>query len=36
MCTEENIHANDKGHAQIAKAFEEMLGPILADARARP
>ncbi len=36
MCTEENIHANDKGHAQIAKAFEEVLGPILADARARP
>jgi len=37
MCTEENIHADDKGHAHIAKAFEEVLGPILAaDGRARP
>jgi lysophospholipase L1-like esterase len=37
MCTEENIHANDKGHAQIAKAFEKILGPIVAaDDRARP
>lgn len=29
MCTEENIHANDTGHAQIAKAFEKILNPIV-------
>jgi lysophospholipase L1-like esterase len=37
MCTEENIHANDAGHAQIATAFEKILSPIVAaDDRARP
>jgi lysophospholipase L1-like esterase len=30
MCSEENIHADDAGHAQIAQAFEKILGPIVA------
>lgn len=33
MCTEENIHANDIGHAHIAKAFEKILRPLLASYR---
>jgi lysophospholipase L1-like esterase len=37
MCSEENIHANNAGHAVIAKAFEKILGPIVADDdRVRP
>jgi hypothetical protein len=31
MCSQENIHANDAGHAQIAKAFEKIVLPLLAD-----
>jgi lysophospholipase L1-like esterase len=36
MCSEENIHANDMGHAHIAQAFEKILGPLLraSDGRA--
>jgi lysophospholipase L1-like esterase len=33
MCSEENIHADDTGHAHIAKAFEKILGPLLAAGR---
>jgi lysophospholipase L1-like esterase len=33
MCSEENIHANDTGHAHIAKAFEVILTPLLASDR---
>ena len=33
MCSEENIHANDAGHAQIAKAFEKIVSPLLAADR---
>jgi lysophospholipase L1-like esterase len=29
MCSEENIHADDAGHAQIAKAFERIVTPLL-------
>ncbi len=29
MCTEGNIHANDIGHAHIAKAFEKVLRPVV-------
>jgi lysophospholipase L1-like esterase len=37
MCSEENIHADDAGHAQIATAFEKILDPIVAaDDRGRP
>jgi lysophospholipase L1-like esterase len=34
MCSEQNIHADDAGHAHIAKAFEKILGPLLAADRA--
>jgi hypothetical protein len=30
MCSEENIHADDAGHAQIAKAFEKIVTPLVA------
>ncbi len=33
MCSELNIHANDIGHAHIARAFETVLGPLLGDVR---
>jgi lysophospholipase L1-like esterase len=36
MCTEENIHANDIGHAHIAVAFEKILGPLLDSVRRLP
>jgi len=29
MCTEENIHADDAGHARIATAFEKVLRPVV-------
>jgi lysophospholipase L1-like esterase len=29
MCSQANIHANDLGHAHIARAFEKVLGPRL-------
>jgi lysophospholipase L1-like esterase len=29
MCSEENIHADDLGHAHIATAFEGVLGPVV-------
>jgi hypothetical protein len=35
MCSEQNIHANDTGHARIAKAFEKILGPLLAADEGR-
>ena len=31
----ENIHANDAGHARIAKAFEKIVMPLLAADRHR-
>jgi len=37
MCTHEDFHADDAGHARIAKAFEKVLGPLTsAGRRARP
>jgi lysophospholipase L1-like esterase len=30
MCTEGDFHADDAGHAQIAEAYEKVLGPLLA------
>ncbi len=33
MCSAQNIHANDIGHAHIAKAFETVLRPLLAADR---
>ncbi len=37
MCTSEDFHADDAGHAQIAKAFEKVLGPVLSGrVRQRP
>jgi len=33
MCSAANIHANDIGHAHIAKAFETILGPLVATGR---
>ena len=30
MCSEEDIHADDAGHAQIAKTFEKIVTPLLA------
>jgi lysophospholipase L1-like esterase len=37
MCTSEDFHADDAGHAHIAKAFEKVLPPLLASGRrARP
>jgi lysophospholipase L1-like esterase len=33
MCSEENIHADDIGHAHIAKAFEKVIKPSLAAGR---
>jgi lysophospholipase L1-like esterase len=35
MCSEENIHANDAGHARIAQAFEKIVLPLLAGERLR-
>jgi lysophospholipase L1-like esterase len=36
MCSEENIHADDAGHAQIAKAFEKIVTPLLAAGGGAP
>ncbi len=37
MCSSGNLHPNDAGHAQIAAAFERLLGPRqLTGARRRP
>jgi lysophospholipase L1-like esterase len=35
MCSEENIHADNAGHAQIAKAFEKIVTRLLAHPRWR-
>jgi lysophospholipase L1-like esterase len=35
MCSEENIHANDAGHARIAQAFAKIVLPLLAGDRHR-
>ena len=29
MCSEENIHADDAGHARIAQAFEKIVTPLV-------
>jgi hypothetical protein len=29
MCSSQDFHADDAGHAQIAKAFEKVAGPLL-------
>ena len=36
MCTQTNIHANDIGHAHIAKAFEKVLHKVVTAGRNRP
>jgi lysophospholipase L1-like esterase len=35
MCSEENIHADDAGHAQIAQAFEKIVTPLLKSEQRR-
>ena len=34
MCSEGNIHADDLGHAHIARTFEKILGPLVGGQRA--
>jgi lysophospholipase L1-like esterase len=33
MCTSEDFHADNAGHARIAKAFEKVAGPLLSGSR---